>query len=268
MPVIADLAATRHHVFADPARLQQVFWNLLNNAGKYTPPAGRITIRTADAHDGRISVEVADTGIGIAPELLPNIFDAFVQGELGGKKRAGLGLGLAIAKAIVTAHAGEIAARSEGPGRGATFAVTLATIAAPAEAAKLAAPAPDSATSGASLSILLVEDNEPTLTVLQRLLTAMGHRVTPASTVEVALKRAADADDHYDLVISDIGLPDGTGYDLMRALRQRRDIPGIALSGYGMEEDVQKSLAAGFAEHLTKPIDVQTLERSLARLTE
>jgi two-component system CheB/CheR fusion protein len=268
--VTTDLAATRHHVFADPARLQQVFWNLLNNARKFTPPTGRIIVRTADDESGHLRINVTDTGIGIAPQLLPRIFDAFVQGDADGKKRGGLGLGLAIAKAIVTAHEGEISAHSDGAGTGANFAVHLTPIPAPTPTkptpSGVGAPRTTATDQRAQpLHILLVEDNQPTLDVLQRLLTALGHRVTPASTVEAALQLAAEAD--HDLIISDIGLPDGTGYDLMRSLRERHDLPGIALSGYGMEDDVQKSLSAGFTEHLTKPIDLQTLQRSLSRLT-
>lgn len=259
-----DLGAEQHHALGDAGRLQQVFWNLIRNAVKFTPQSGQITIRSRNGENGEVLIEVTDTGIGLEPAEIPQLFKPFEQGRREITRRyGGLGLGLAICEGIVALHGGRLSATSEGPGRGATFRITLAPAEPPAPAETRApASAPERQ---AALYILLVEDHEPTAHILQRLLTLGGHRVRVAGTVKEAL--AAAAAEPFQLLISDLGLPDGTGFDLMREMRQRvRPIPGIALTGYGMESDVAASREAGFSEHLTKPVDWPRLQAAVARV--
>jgi CheY-like chemotaxis protein len=258
-----QLEARRPFVRADAARLQQVFWNLIKNAIKFTPNGGRVNVRTADLGDDRIEFEVTDTGIGIAPDVLPRIFDAFEQGDASITQQfGGLGLGLAISKTLVEAHEGHIRATSGGTGCGARFVVDLANVRA---AATVAADAPaDSAAADAPLNILLVEDHPDTVKVISYLLAESGHHVETAASVAAALERLEHRP--VDLVISDIGLPDGSGLDLMREVTERYHLRGIALSGYGSEDDVQRSLRAGFAAHLTKPVPMSTLRQTIAEV--
>jgi PAS domain S-box-containing protein len=258
------LDAPRHYVMADPARLQQVLWNLIKNALKFTPSGGCVTVTTYEDDEQRLVVSVEDTGIGIEQCDLARIFNAFEQIELPGQHRTqGLGLGLAISKAIVEMHDGTIQAESEGPGRGAIFRVTLATIAEPAAVEK--AQFPD-ATTPRSLRLLVVDDHEPTLSILAELLTLDGHQVTSASSTREARNAVARAD--FDVLISDLGLPDGSGLDLMREFREERRIAGIALSGYGSEEDLRSSREAGFAAHLVKPVVVDQLRRTIRAVVD
>lgn len=268
-----DLRAQSSGLTADPARFQQVIWNLLRNAVKFTPTGGHVAIRTRDERnaDGepRLTIEVADTGIGMTPTTLERIFLPFEQGPTGNDHRfGGLGLGLAIARAIVDLHGGEIRAASAGEGRGSIFTVTFPGAASPPSGmvehqqdpeTPLPAPAEDAAVQ--RLSILLVEDHEPTLQVLQRLLQRAGHQVRAVRSTGEA--RAAVAEEMVDLVISDLGLPDGTGAELMSYLKSKYRLRGIALSGYGMEEDTLRSRDAGFDAHLVKPVDFHQLERTL-----
>lgn len=262
MDVALSLRARQHHVWADPARLQQVFWNLLKNAVKFTPGNGRISLRTSN-EDGRLRIEIADTGIGIDASVMPRIFNAFEQGEKTWTRRfGGLGLGLSIAKAIVELHGGKIAASSEGTDKGAVFTVELETVeAGPGGEGELPGAAPQK---GGRRRILLVEDNADTLRILSRLLQKWGYAVACAEGVAQALELTGR--ESFDLLISDIGLPDGSGLEIMRGLRARHELPGIALSGYGTDDDIRESLAAGFAEHLTKPIGVDRLRSSIERL--
>jgi signal transduction histidine kinase/ActR/RegA family two-component response regulator len=282
LTVRLEPSAERHYVWGDTARLSQIFWNLIKNAIKFTPAGGSITVRTAneppparEPDDGAspppppdVRVEVTDTGIGIEPDAAARIFDAFEQENRGITRRfGGLGLGLAICKALVQMHHGTIAVRSEGKGLGSTFTVRLSTVGLPAAAA-LRAPSdgdPTRGSHGGELRILLVEDHEATAGVMARLLEAMGCSVTVAPNIEVA-KRMAETIP-FDLLLSDIGLPDGTGHDLLRHIRLRRDdLPAIAVSGYGMEEDVRQSSEAGFAEHLVKPVDLVKLRGAIGRV--
>jgi signal transduction histidine kinase len=278
--VTRRLDARRHHVWGDPARLEQVFWNLFKNAMKFTPDGGAIEIATQNPDRGGVAITVVDTGLGIDPELLAHIFNAFEQGGRDVTKQfGGLGLGLAICKAITEMHGGTIAAHSEGEHRGATFTVTLPVTAAPRPATNqsgLPAASSGSALNGGNgkeltpeqkqqLSVLLVEDNTLTLRVMSRLFRDFGYDVTPAPDVSAA-RDAAQAK-KFDLVVSDLGLPDGSGLELMRELRDRYGLRGIALSGYGQAQDVMESRAAGFVEHLVKPIDFQRLEAAVRRVT-
>lgn len=266
-----DVPEESHWVYADPVRLQQVFWNLVKNAVKFTPPGGHISIRCRREGDANVIVEVSDTGRGIKPELMPRLFSAFEQGERPtGLQFGGLGLGLAISKALVEMHGGTLTAHSEGEGKGATFAVRLPML--PAEPAVKApaatVPQPLSAQSR-HLRILLVEDHENTARMMSLLLSSLGHEVRTAGDVGTALRLAGEGKrGNFDLLISDLGLPDGSGLDLMRSLRARGlSLPGIALSGYGTEQDVQHSMSAGFAEHLVKPVDISQVESAIARVS-
>ena len=261
--VTLDLRATRHYVQGDASRLLQVVWNLLLNAVKFTPAEGTTTIQSFNAGDGKFVVEVSDTGIGIAPEMLPKIFEPFEQGEQSRKGGfGGLGLGARGSEGLVDAHRGSIAVTSAGVGQGATFRVELDVAEAPAPIVR--ADGTPGTPEGASLHILLVEDHEETRAAMERLLARWGHRVEAAGTVRDAL-RLADASE-FDVLVSDLGLPDGRGTELMAELRRRGcKTLGIGVSGYGMDEDVRRSLEAGFAVHLTKPIAVPQLKELLAK---
>jgi len=268
-----ELSASQHTVNADGGRLQQVFWNLLKNATKFTPADGTITIRTSNSRAGIVRAEVADTGRGIAPEVIPSLFVAFEQGGMKTTEHSGgLGLGLAICKALVDLHGGKIWVESKGEYRGSTFFVELpiANGHPPTEvAAASARPATkwNPKVGDHDLRILLVEDNVDTVRILSRLLERAGCKVTTAQSVSAALTAAQEvreSEEKFDLLISDLGLPDGDGRDIMRELHDRDGLSGIAISGYGMEEDIEKSHAAGFSEHLTKPIQIQELQDAIS----
>jgi PAS domain S-box-containing protein len=254
--------AVQHHALADATRLQQVFWNLIKNAIKFTPAGGSILVSTRNDAEERIILSVEDTGIGISAEALPRIFEAFEQGDAAGQHRyGGLGLGLAISKAIMEAHGGSIAVASEGPGRGAVFTVVLKSVPAPVS------PVQDNAVfSGAArgLRLLVVEDHETTRAVLAQLLSRRGHVVTTAGSKQEALSIYGDG--IYDAVISDLGLPDGSGLELMREIQRLRPVPAIALSGYGMEDDLRLSKEAGFFAHLVKPVNLDQLRHLIEQI--
>ncbi len=265
-----DLAEVDYSVWADTPRLTQVFWNLFSNAVKFTPPGGVITVRAwrEEAAGPLLVVEVEDTGIGIEQDVLSGIFDAFQQGELAITRRfGGLGLGLAISKAIVELHGGNLSALSDGRNRGAKFAVRLPIGDLRAREAERSSPArevsPRAEAEISTLRILLVEDHADTAEAMADLLREMGHQVTVAGSVAGGLAAAEGQAGQIDLVLSDLGLPDGTGLDLMSELHGRYGVKGIALSGYGMEEDVRRSLEAGFDRHLTKPINLQALQAAI-----
>ncbi len=263
LDVSLDLSASTHGVLADPARLQQVFWNLFKNAAKFSPGGGTLAIRSRDDAAGSVVVEVVDPGIGIDPAFVPRMFEAFEQGEASPwtRKYGGLGLGLSISRSIVEAHGGTLTAASEGPGHGATLRVVLPAT----KVASGPAAAPPAAPRGTpeALRILLIEDDPSTLSVLSRLLRREHHEVTTADCVSAALEAADIARDAFDLIISDLGLPDGNGLDLMRILQSRKPYPAIALTGFGMDDDVRRTRDAGFRIHLTKPIDFRALEAAI-----
>jgi signal transduction histidine kinase/CheY-like chemotaxis protein len=260
-----ELKANRSVVRGDNTRLQQVFWNLLNNAIKFTGTDGMISVRSFDV-DGHVHVEVTDTGAGIDPAVLPKLFNAFEQGEArGGKQLAGLGLGLVISRRLVEAHGGTITAASAGRGRGATFTVRLPALTNHKLPVLTPHPPRSALIMRQALDVLLVEDHEPTLRVITKLLRGMGHRVTGVSSVASA--SAATRQHGFDLLISDLGLPDGSGLDLMRELSAHYSGRAVALTGYGMESDVVASREAGFSQHLTKPVDLATLEAAIQRVT-
>jgi PAS domain S-box-containing protein len=255
------LNAIRLKLKADPARILQIFWNLINNAIKYSSQGGFVSITTEDeAETGFVRIEVADSGIGIPQDRLGKIFDAFEQ--VHDENGVGLGLGLAISRVLAEMHGGSIEARSQGPGKGSVFTVRLPADAGEIESTRLDTPA--AAGSGRSLRILLTEDHFDTATNLKRLLQRRGHEVEVASTLAEA--RAWLVRGTFDVLLSDIGLPDGQGLDLMQpflSAANGRPVAGIALSGYGMPEDVRRSMEAGFTHHLTKPIEFARLHREL-----
>ena len=257
LDLIVNFGADRHHVWADAVRLQQVFWNLLNNAVKFSKETGRIAMRTAN-QDGRFVFQITDTGVGIEPEQRDRIFHAFEQGErVISRKFGGLGLGLTISKRLLELQGGTISVHSEGLNRGASFKLSLATVDSPK--VTTVSPSITDHRPARSLQLLVVDDHPQTLRVLASLLRKQGHRVLTAECVQAAIKLLED--ERFDGLISDIGLPDGNGCEVMRAAKARQSLVGIALSGFGMEEDVRRSLDAGFDHHLTKPIDFQELER-------
>jgi signal transduction histidine kinase len=264
-----NMNAHDHFVQGDPARLQQVFWNLIKNSVKFTEEGGRVSIATSNPQPGQIEIDISDTGIGIEPDKVSKIFTAFEQAQSSiTRKFGGLGLGLAISKAMVLAHGGIISASSPGLNRGATFSVRLSTIAEPV------VPDGESPTNGAQPisrplpavrppRLLVVDDHEDTCTGLKMILERRGYDITVAYTADEAAEKARR--EKFDLLISDIGLPDRSGYELMKEMRGR-GVPGIALSGFGMEHDVNRAHAAGFSEHLTKPINFERLEEVIQQL--
>src|SRR6266480_3092469 len=256
-----NLRGGAHHVSGDAAKFQQIIWNLLKNAIKFTADNGEIIISSSNPEPQLLAVAVHDTGIGIEPEIMNRIFDPFEQGERAFQRRyGGLGLGLAISKSLAQAHGGTLIARSEGRDRGSTFILTMKSVPPPPRIVKLTARVPESR----PLRILLVDDHLDTCTALERLLVRRGHLVAAAHNVRSAMETAAR--NSFDLLISDIALPDGTGTELMTYLRAISRIPGIAISGFGMNGDIEKSIEAGFAEHLVKPVKMESLEAAIDRV--
>lgn len=255
LELTAGLRAAQHLVWADPDRLQQVFLNLLSNAVKFTPGQGAIAVRTANVSDGRgVRVEVSDNGRGIAPDMLPRLFQAFEQAEQS-PRLGGLGLGLAITRSLVELHHGTVAASSPGLGRGASFTVELPVTEQRAPA-KPPAAASEASRAAARLRVLLVEDHADTSLAMTRLLQAMGCDVQAAASVREAIEKGEGGG--FDLLISDLGLPDGSGLEIMRRLRSS-DLHGVALTGFGQEGDVRLTREAGFDSHMTKPVRFEAL---------
>jgi len=260
--LLVSLQARPHHVWADPGRMQQVLSNLFDNAMKFTPAGGMVTVRTTIAQ-GRVCVAVVDTGVGIDPEVLPRLFTPFEQGEKTITRRfGGLGLGLVIIKGIMELHGGSVRVHSDGRGLGSTFVLELDPV--PGVVRENPPVDKEVPPSNACQRILLVEDHPDTLRTMRRLLCALGYSVVSAGNVAEAM-RMVDAEE-FDVLVSDIGLPDGSGLDIMRAVKDRRGKKGIALSGFGHDEDIRRSTQAGFAEHIVKPVNIQYLDAALRRL--
>jgi signal transduction histidine kinase/CheY-like chemotaxis protein len=258
-----ELTAQQHTLYADPARLQQIYWNLISNAIKFTPQGGTVTVRTFNDAEQRLITEITDTGIGISDEDTARIFDAFEQGERTiTRQYGGLGLGLSISKSLIELHGGTLTASSAGKNMGATFSVTMPTVAQNTSATDRIMPSEQE--QSPSATILVVEDHTDTRKVMKLLLERRGYNVETASTIADALNTARSLS--YDFLISDIGLPDGSGIELLKQLEEIRTVPAIALSGFGMEEDRKRSLAAGFAAHLVKPVDFQLLDTTIRQL--
>ena len=263
------LRAAQTYVQGDPARLQQVFWNLIKNSVKFTHEKGRITIETVNPTADTIEARVIDTGIGIEKEAIDKIFNAFEQGQAEITRRfGGLGLGLAISKALIDAHDGKIRVQSPGKDQGAMFSVELNTVSRPIDSDGEGKDQPAEREAEATVSrhrrVLLVDDHYDTCIGMKRMLERRGYKITVAHSAEQAVEKVRIED--FDLLISDIGLPDRSGYELMRELRVNKDLPGIALSGFGSEQDVKQAREAGFSEHLTKPINFERLEKTIQNL--
>ena len=262
LKVATQWDAQEHFIWADPVRIEQVFWNLINNAVKFTGSEGEISIQTWN-EGGNFHFAITDTGIGIEAGRQETLFKAFEQGERGlSRQFGGLGLGLAICKNLVELHGGTVTVNSRGRGFGTTATVILKCFTAgdvsPVEAE------PPSTGKPAQMRILLVEDHDDTRRVLARLLSHFGYEVTVSATVEAALQ--AFRTQPFDAILSDIGLPDGTGYDVISEAKRSRDVRGVALTGFGMSEDIRRSKEAGFDFHLTKPVDVSELRTVLRKL--
>jgi CheY-like chemotaxis protein len=261
--LLLELVAEDDTVQGDLLRLHQVFWNILRNAVKFAPYGGEIRISTLNPTPGAIEVAVKDGGVGISAQALPRIFSAFEQADQGMDRQfGGLGIGLTIAKAIVDLHGGSIHAESAGPGKGARFRVELPLT---RESEVAAAKIPEKVTKTAiSLRILAVDDHEDTLRVLRRLLQLLGYSLATADSATAALNYAAT--NEFDVLLSDIGLPDENGHDLLRKMKRIRNVPAIAVSGYGSATDIQNSLDAGFCAHLTKPLDCDRLHATIQKV--
>jgi signal transduction histidine kinase len=257
-----NLQANRHHVTADAAKFQQIIWNLLKNAIKFTPEDGEIVVSSSNPSAEVLTITVRDTGIGLEPEVMQRIFDPFEQGNRSFQRRfGGLGLGLAISKSLAQAHGGMLTVQSDGLNRGSTFILSMQTLP-PGEAA-VAPSEPSNRASQQCFKILLVDDHQDTCAALEKLLIRRGHLVAATHDVRSAMEAAAR--NKFDLLISDVALPDGSGMDLMMRLRAISNIPGIAISGFGNNGDIERSLQAGFSDHLIKPIKLDDLEAAIDR---
>ncbi|MDB6135549.1 MAG: sensor hybrid histidine kinase [Verrucomicrobiales bacterium] len=258
-----ELDASACVVLGDAVRLQQVFWNLIINAIKFSPSGGKVSVSSHSMDGGRIRVRVTDSGRGISPERLESIFQPFEQDQPAGlQSYGGLGLGLTICRNIVTAHNGEIQAWSGGRGQGAVFTVSLPLTKETVKPQPL--PEPARPQGGDTFNILLVDDDHETVRAFKTLLERRGHRVAVAASLAGARQEAEKAP--FQLLISDIALPDGSGYDLMRFFGKDGPVRGIAVSGHGMPEDLIRSLEAGFSVHLTKPLRIPHLEKAIAEV--
>jgi PAS domain S-box-containing protein len=263
LKISTQLKAKKCRILADCIRLQQVFWNLINNALKFTPQGGEITIRTFNDKEGRCHFEITDNGIGIEPQRLPSLFQPFEQADPSVTRQfGGLGLGLAISKRLIDLHHGTIEAESRGRSFGATFKVALNTLPDGADATGLKDRA--AAKTSKPLRILLVEDHQDTRRTLSRLLTHFGHDVVTADNVRSAI--GIMDSDSINVVLCDIGLPDGSGYEVASQARAKGQTKAIALTGFGTEDDVRRSTEAGFDFHLVKPVNFQELQTVLDQL--
>ena len=260
LKISTQLHAKEHCIGADCIRLQQVFWNLINNAVKFTPQGGQIAIRTYNDARGRFHLDIADNGIGIEPERLASLFRPFEQADATVSRQfGGLGLGLAISKHLVELHHGKIEAESRGRSFGATFKVTLNTL--PEGVGQTDIRSRTLQRPRKSLRILLVEDHRDTQRTLSRLLTHFGHEVLTASNKQRALELLGSG--NIDVLLCDVGLPDGSGYEVVAHARRKQPIKAIAITGFGTEEDVRRSNEAGFDSHLVKPVDLHKLQTVL-----
>ncbi len=244
-------------VMGEPVRLQQIAWNLISNAIKFTDSGGKVTVTTSKKR-GEAHLSVIDTGVGIAPDFLPHVFDRFRQADGSTSRRhGGLGLGLAIADALAKLHGGRLEAKSEGVGHGSTFTFSIAL----AASEKVAPEVVEQKThSLEGLEVLIVEDSEDTLKLLGAMFTREGARVTTATSADEALAWAGS--NRPDIVISDIGMPDVDGYEFLQRLKMlpgMNRVPAVAISGYASDEDRKKALGVGYFALMPKPIDVDLL---------
>jgi len=259
-------------VVGDPDRLLQVIGNLLSNATKFTQRGGRITVRLRE-RDSRVELRVTDTGQGITPELLPHIFDRFTQGDSSTTRRtSGLGLGLTLAREIVALHGGSITAESAGTDQGSAFTVSLAaTPSVPtASESPVASPVHGRRTPQLTgLSILVVDDEADARAVVAEALRLEGARVTTGDSVRAALAHLVEPGRHFDVLVTDIGMPDEDGYSLVRKLRQLsagENLVAIAVTGYASRGDIETAIDAGFDLHVPKPVDFDSFVPIIRRM--
>ena len=256
----AHMNAKKHYIRADSIRIQQVFWNLINNAVKFTPPGGKIDIRTSNDDHGRFQFEITDNGIGIEVERQTALFMPFEQADPSlSRQFGGLGLGLAISKHLLDLHGGAIEAYSRGRSHGSTFKLTLDAVTKRTEKSGVDSQTPRKPAK--SLRILLVEDHSDTRQTLSRLLTHFGHQISVADNTQSALKIMGSQE--FDVVLSDIGLPDGSGYEVISQAKRKQPVKAVAITGFGTDEDIRRGKAAGFDFHLVKPIDLHELRNVL-----
>jgi CheY-like chemotaxis protein/nitrogen-specific signal transduction histidine kinase len=262
-------------VSGDAQRLQQVVWNLLSNSIKFTPRGGTVDVR-AEQVGSMVRISVSDTGQGIDEEFLPYVFDRFRQAAVSGQmRRKGLGLGLAIVRHLVEAHAGTIEAASDGPGRGATFRVELPVMVGrtvlSTQPARGYPSGLETTLSLTDIRVLVVDDDADAREMLSIALRQYGAAVTLTASVDEAL--AAASRECPDVLVSDIEMPEATGYDLIRRLRQSEDqalrrLPAVALTAYARTEDRVKALIAGFQTHVPKPVEPAELVTVIASLAQ
>ena len=258
------LNAEKHHVWADSARIQQVFWNLINNAVKFTPPGGKIDISTSSDDRDHFKLKIADNGIGIETERLGSLFTPFEQGDPSISRRfGGLGLGLAISKHLVDLHGGAITVESRGRSYGATFKVILDAVADYGD--KNVMGSGGFRKPARALRILLVEDHGDTRRTLSRLLSHFGHQISVADNTQSALEIVQS--NQFDVILSDIGLPDGSGYEVISEAKRKQPVKAVALTGFGTDQDIQRGKEAGFDFHLVKPVDFHELRNVLDQVS-
>jgi PAS domain S-box-containing protein len=263
LKVSVELKAKEHHILADSIRLIQVFWNLINNAVKFTPLSGEIAIRTSNDDGGHFHFDITDNGIGIERERLAFLFTPFEQADASVTRQfGGLGLGLAISKRLIALHNGTIEAESRGRSFGATFKVTLDAVSEGVGKTDRDSGAPRHPPK--PLRILLVEDHRDTRHSLSRLLTHLGHEVLAADNTTSALEILGSR--KIDVLLCDIGLPGGSGYDVISQAKRKRRIKAVAITGFGTDEDIRRSKEAGFDFHLVKPIDFHELQDVLTQV--
>ena len=263
----AQIAMDAPAIMGDPNRVQQIIWNLLSNAIKFTPAGGEVRVELA-REDGSVCLSVRDTGIGIAPEFLPHVFERFRQADSSSTRaHSGVGLGLAIVRHLVELHHGSVEARSDGQNQGAYFVVRFP--AAGSVAGSLSRRGEGGGqVSVAGVRVLVVEDDADARDLLKEALTGAGAVVSTADSAEAAL--AAFTKDDLDIIVSDIGMPVVDGYELMRRIRrlpgERGAVPSIAVTAYARPGDREEAMHAGFQAHLTKPVEIDELLRTIATL--
>ena len=250
----------------DPTRLEQVLVNLLNNSAKYTDEGGHIFV-TAQQDGNEVVLSVRDTGVGIAPELLPRIFDLFTQADRTlDRSQGGLGIGLSLVKKLVELHGGTVTAHSAGLGQGSEFIVRIPALFPVSESI---VPIKRAQHHAQASRVLVVDDNMDAADMLAVMLQMFGHDVQAVYSGQSALETAVES--QPDFVLLDIGLPDIDGYEVARRLREQprtKDVRLIAVTGYGQDSDRQRSQEAGFDHHLVKPVEAEKLEDLLATLAK
>jgi PAS domain S-box-containing protein len=261
--VATALKAKQHHIWGDRIRLVQVLWNLLNNAVKFSANGGTIEIATSNDDHKHINLLITDHGIGIESDRLTEVFKPFEQGNASVTRTfGGLGLGLAISKHLVDLHDGAIRVASRGRSQGSTFTVIFDVVEQHIGKTGVSARVPNKPSK--SLRILLVEDHGDTRRTLCRLLKHFGHHISEADSTRRALEIMRSK--AFDVVLSDIGLPDGSGYEVISRAKERQSVKGVALTGFGSDEDIRRGREAGFDFHLTKPVDFHELRSVLDKV--